>query len=283
MIVVAGGTGRLGSKIVSRLVTAGHPVRVLARGLTGTVPEGAELVRGDVRSSDDVARALEGAEVVVSAVQGFAGPGKVSPRTVDRQGNQRLIAGAARAGADVVLVSVTHASSESPLEIAREKYAAEQCLCEARVGWTVVRSAAFVELWVEILEKTAGRSHRPVVFGRGDRPLWWVSVGDVADVVTGVVLDRSARGSTIDVVGPAGLTLEELAQKVMAAHDWSGSPRHIPPAALLVGSVTVGALVPSIRRQLRAALAMDQLTPETSPSAEGRRSVDDVLAASAAT
>ena len=34
---------------MANLVDAGHPVRVLARGLTGTVPAGAEFVRGDGR------------------------------------------------------------------------------------------------------------------------------------------------------------------------------------------------------------------------------------------
>ena len=282
MIVVAGGTGRLGKALVDRLVGAGRPVRVFARGLSAPPAGVVELIRGDIRSADDVARAVEGADVVVSAVQGFAGPGRVSPRSVDREGNRMLIRESARVGADVVLVSLTHAAPDSPLEMAREKYAAEQALRESGAAWTIVRAAAFTELWIQLLRDTAGRNGRPLVFGRADRPLWWVSVSDVADVVSRTTLDESARGHTIDVVGPEGLTLEELARKVMAAHGWAGSPRRVPPAALRIGSVTAGVLVPSIRRQMLAALAMDRLLPETDHArhdGSGRRTVDQILAA----
>ena len=285
MILVAGGTGRLGSAVVARLLEAGEPVRVLARGLTGTVPDGVELMRGDVRSAEDVERGVQGASVVVSAVQGFAGLGHVTPRSVDRDGNIRLIEAAARVGADVVLVSLTHAAPDSPLEIAREKYAAEQSLRDAGTAWTVVRAAGFAELWIQILEDTARRSHRPLVFGRGETPLWWVSVHDVAAEVERASLDRSMRGQTIDVIGQEGLTLEALARKVMTARGWTGTPRHVPPAALRVASRTVGAVVPTVGRRTRAALAMDRLAPEggaAQAAGSTRRSVDDLLAAAGA-
>lgn len=280
MIVVAGGTGRLGSALVPRLLEAGQEVRVLTRGLTGQVPVGVEHVRADVRSADEVARAVDGADVVVSAVQGFAGPGRVTPRSVDREGNLNLVRAADRAGAAVVLVSLTHAAPDSPLEIAREKYAAERALRDSGAAWTVVRSAAFAELWIQLLEDTAGRARRPLVFGRGDRPMWWVSVDDVAAEVARATLGEATRGRTIDVVGPEGLSLEQLATKVMRARGWPGTPRHVPSAALRAASWTIGAVVPVVGRRTRAALAMDLLSPESAAAASAaaaRRSVDDLL------
>ncbi len=285
MILVAGGTGRLGRAVVPLLVAQGLPVRVFARGLTGECPDGAELVRGDVRRDDDVARAVDGADVVVSAIQGFQGPGRITPRDVDRDGNARLVEAAARHHAEVVLVSVTHAAADSPLEIAREKFAAETALRESGAGWTVVRAAGFAELWIQILEDTAGRSRRPVVFGRGTNPFWWVSVRDVAAVVAQAVVDGSTRGRVMDVVGPEPLSLEELAGRVMQAHGWPGAPRRVPRPLLRSGAVTVGAVAPSVGRRLRAALALDDLGPESAAAvaqASGRRRVDDLLSSARA-
>ena len=284
MIVVAGGTGRLGTALVRRLVLSGHDVRVFSRGLSGKTPEGTDVVHGDIRSEADVQHAVAGADVVVSAVQGVAGPGRVTPRSVDRDGNLCLFRVAEREGVEVVLVSVTHAAPDSPLEIAREKYAAERALRESRTGWTVVRSAAFAELWIQLLQDTAKRSHRPLVFGRGQNPLWWVSVEDVAAEVARVTLDLdgSDRGRTVDVVGPEGLSLGELAHKVMVANGWPGSPRRVSPAALRLGAATIGRVVPAVGRQMRAALAMDSLSPESQVAigaAADRRTVDDLLAA----
>ena len=94
VIVLASGTGRLGSVLTAALTRRGLAVRVLTRDparaahLTGP---GVEVATGDVRDRASLATAVRGARVVVSAVQGFAGSGGVSPTTVDRQGNINLI------------------------------------------------------------------------------------------------------------------------------------------------------------------------------------------------
>ncbi|MDX6327607.1 MAG: hypothetical protein QOK15_3961, partial [Nocardioidaceae bacterium] len=181
MIVVAGGTGRLGQRVVRRLLDRGLAVRVLTRSPTGAagLPAAVELAVGDVRDRTSLRAAMVGARTVVSAVQGVTGTGGDSPASVDRDGNANLVDVAADVGADVVLLSVVGASPVSPMELFAMKYAAEQHLRASGVPATVVRATAFAELWVEISRKTAGRSGRPVVFGRGDNPVNFVCVDDV--------------------------------------------------------------------------------------------------------
>src|SRR4051812_5514102 len=100
MILVAGGTGRLGTLLVARLAANGRDVRVFtrdperARHLEGVA---AEIVRGDVRDRTSIEPALAGVAIVVSAVHGFAGTGRVTPATVDRAGNANLVDAAAEA------------------------------------------------------------------------------------------------------------------------------------------------------------------------------------------
>jgi uncharacterized protein YbjT (DUF2867 family) len=266
MIVVAGGTGRLGKALVPRLLDRGFAVRVLSRGVVvASFPPEVDVVRGDVRSRSDLDRALQGADLVVSAVQGFAGAG-VSPRSVDRDGNVELISAARRTGADVVLMSVTHAAASHPMELNRMKYAAEQALVASGLSATVVRASGFADLWLDIVEQTAGRGHRPLVFGRGDNPIWWVSVDDVAEVTARVIEDPGFRGRTVEVVGPDGVTLRELAALVMESRGWPGRPRRVPRAALRVGAATVGRLKPEIGRRMAASLAMDELPGEDDSS-----------------
>ena len=69
-----------------------------------------------------------GSATVVSAVQGFAGPGGGSPESVDRDGNKHLIDAASAVDADFVLMSVVGAAADSPMELFRMKWAAEQYL-----------------------------------------------------------------------------------------------------------------------------------------------------------
>jgi len=258
MILVAGGSGTLGTLLLRRLVASGQSVRMLTRDPARAADTGGvELVVGDIRVPEDVRRAMTGADTVVSAVQGLAGPGGVSPDSIDRLGNIHLIDAAAEVGADVVLMSVIGASSDSPMELFRMKAAAERHVRESAVAWTVVRSSAFLETWSAILEKTAGRSGRPMVFGRGDNPVNFVSATDVAGVLADAVTDPTQRGQIIEVSGPVDLTLNELAGEVMRAAGRAGAPRHLPRGALKVVAATVGRARPQVGRMVRASLVMD--------------------------
>jgi len=236
-VLIAGGTGRLGTLVVNALAARGVEVRVMTRDpkrgahLAG---ERIEVVTGDVRDPVGTMTAAENVDAVVSAVHGFAGPGGVSPTTVDRDGNTHLIKAAQAAGAELVLMSIVGAAPDSPFELFRMKYAAETSLAASAVPATVVRSTAFLELWIDLLANTAGRSNRPLVFGRGQNPINLVSVRDVAALVE--------RG-----------------------------PRHIPRAALQAMVATVGRLRPELGRQARAALVMDQSDMTFPPGVNGTR------------
>ena len=274
MILVCGGTGLLGSRVANGLVADGQRVRVLSRGLTpARVPldPSVEVVVGDVRQPESLAPALVDVDVVVLAVQGFAGPGGVTPRSVDLEGCLAVVAAAERQGADVVLLSVAGASATSELEIARMKYAVEERLRAGTARWTVVRAAAFAQTWIGVLQQTAGSSRRPLVFGDADNPFRWVDVDDVAALVRRAVLDPSLRGRVLDICGPEALTLEQLARLVMATRGWPGKPRRIPRTGLRAMALATGLVRPDLARQARASLAMDRL-----PASDDHRTREEV-------
>jgi len=244
MILVAGGTGRLGTLVVERLTARGLEVRVLTRkpARAAHLPRLTEVVIGDVRDPADVEAAMAHVDVVVSAVQGFAGPGRVTPDSVDRAGNANLTDAAARAGAEVVLVSVVGASPDSPLHLFRAKHAAEEYLVASGASWTIVRATAFVELWAEIMAK-------PIVLGRGDNPINFVSVADVASVIDRAVTERSQRGEVLEVGGPGNITFNELAAILQQIRGTHSKVHHVPRWMLRTAA--------PFDRRARAAITMD--------------------------
>ena len=269
MILVAGGSGRLGSLVVARLAAGGAAVRVLTRARERAAhlrAPGVEIVEGDVRVAPDVDRAVAGAQVVVSAVHGFVGPGGVSPASVDRDGNRHLVDAAARTGATVILLSVVGASADSPMELFRMKKAAEEHLRASGIPWTIVRATAFLETWIEVIAQTKDRSGRLVVFGRGRNPINFVSVHDVAAVVARVIADPGVRGQTIEIGGPENLTLTALAAAI-AGPGQAMAPRHVPRAALKAMSLLLRPFWPERARQAAAALALDAMDLRFDPSA----------------
>jgi uncharacterized protein YbjT (DUF2867 family) len=259
MILVAGGTGRLGTLVVNGLRRQGIDVRVLTRDpqRAAHLGNGISVVAGDVRDPGSVAAAVDGVDVVVSAVHGFVGPRGISPATIDRDGNANLTDAAKASGAHLVLMSVVGAAPDSPMQLFRMKYAAEQHAIASGVPTAIVRATAFFELWIELLRQTAARSGRPLVFGGGHNPINFVSVVDVAALVERVVLDPSTRGRALEISGPENLTFNQLARAVQEADGCSRQPRHVPTAALRVMAATVGRLKPQLGRQARAAIAMD--------------------------
>ena len=85
VILVAGGSGRLGTLIVRRLAARGLGVRVLTRDRTRTahIEGGAvEVMEGDVRDDSCLGAAMAGVETVVSAIHGFGDVGNVSPASI---------------------------------------------------------------------------------------------------------------------------------------------------------------------------------------------------------
>jgi len=288
VILVAGGSGRLGTLIVRRLAARGLRVRVLTRDRRRTAHFGGdrvEIIEGDVRDGPSVDAALVGVGTVVSAVHGFGDIGNVSPASVDRDGNCNLINGAASANAAVVLMSVVGTSPEHPIELFRMKHSAEEHLRASGAPWTIVRATAFAEFWLDLLDQTAGASGRPVIFGRGANPINFVSVSDVAALVERAVVDPSARGATFEIGGPQNVSFNELAGGLLQTSGRTAPPRHVPRPIVRALAALLGPVRPNRARQLRAALAMDTMDLTFLPTALHRRfpelpvtSLADILA-----
>jgi uncharacterized protein YbjT (DUF2867 family) len=268
MIVVAGGSGLLGRRLVGDLAARGESVRVLVRDTErarGILGDEVEVIAGDVRSRHGLDELVAGAAAVISSVHGFLGGRGAGPIQVDERGNANLIDATAAAGADFVLVSVLGASPDSPLDLFRAKYHAEQRLRRSATPWTIVRPAAYLETWLTILTKTAGRSGRPLIFGSGEAPIRFVSAADVAAVVSRAATDATLRGQVLEIAGEP-LSMTDLARALQAAHGWHGSPRHLPRPVLRIMATAARPISPAFARQNQAAFAMDtgRLTADSS-------------------
>lgn len=260
MILVAGGTGRLGSLLVRSLLERKLEVRVLTRDPARARPLaalGADIMQGDIQHAADVARAVAGADTVVSAMHGFAGPGRVSPESIDRAGNIALINAAASAGASFVLMSVVGATSDSPMELFRAKYDAEEHLRRSGIPYTIVRATSFVETWAMVMLGTAGKESRTaMVFGRGENPINFVSVTDVAALLERAVVEPELRGQALEI-GGENLTFNQFATALQVAAGRPLAVKHIPRAMLRVMGFIMRGPNPMFARQARAAVIMD--------------------------
>jgi uncharacterized protein YbjT (DUF2867 family) len=274
MILLAGGTGRLGTRVVTLLRQREQELRVLTRDRSRAAHlagQRVEIVEGDVRDVAAVRRATAGARTVVSAIQGFAGTKDGSPATIDRDGNRNLIFAAREARVDhFVLVSVKDASPNHPAQLMRMKYAAEQDLKASGLSWTIIRPTAYMETWCEVLGRPLLDKGKTQVFGNARNPINWVSAADVAEFVASAALDPEMRGEVIEVGGPHNLTMSAFVDVFRKEVGSSGNVGHIPLAAMRLMAVAMNLVNPEMGRQIQMGVIMDT-RPQAFDASETRR------------
>jgi uncharacterized protein YbjT (DUF2867 family) len=141
-VVVTGGTGYVGSRLIATLLTRGHRVRALARQTSlGRVPEGATPVVGDALDAESVAAALRSGDTVVHLV-GTPHPNPSKARQfeqIDLVSIRATVTAAKRVGiAQLVYVSVAQPAPimRAYLEV---RAAGERMIKEAGLTATVLR------------------------------------------------------------------------------------------------------------------------------------------------
>ncbi|WP_306231642.1 SDR family oxidoreductase [Agrococcus beijingensis] len=270
MILVVGGSGRLGRLVVEAL-SAQHEVRVLARHATTAAPPlpgRVQLVDGDVRDAAAMTAAAEGASCIVVASHGVESRERDGLESVDVLGARAVAAAATRNGCGIVLVSAVGAAPDAAQPLARTKWAAEQIVRECGAPWTIVRAAAFAQTWAMILTLSAGRSGRPSLIGPGAALHRFVDVRDVAAVVARAATDDALRGRILEVCGPDPLTPSQLAAMVQEANSWHGAPRHLPLALARVIGSGLSLFRPDLGRRLTLGIAMNESQPPDSTEGE---------------
>lgn len=272
MFLIVGARGRLGGAVARSLLAVGKPVRAVSRTpeqLADLRALGAEVVAGDLREVDSLARACQGVDAVLAAAHAFdeAQPGN-SPRTVDDAGNRRLIDAAKAAGArHFVLTSIVGTRADHPIDLFRSKFAAEEYLRAAGLSYTILRPTAFMELWLDIIGEPVVRRGRTTIFGGGNNPINFVSSGDVARFALLALEDPRARGQSIEIGGPENLTLMQLAEMVERVTGHSARKDHIPLPAMRLMRVLSRPIKPGFSRQVATAIMMDTRDMTFDPSA----------------
>ncbi len=275
MILIAGGTGTLGTEVVHLLTARGLEVRILTRDPARAEHERGDLVEivsGDVQDARAVERAVAGTQTVISAIQGFGGIDPAGPQAVDRQGNTNLIRAAKEGETDhFILVSIQGAAPDHPMELFRMKHLAEEELKASGLTWTIIRPTAYMETWATLIGEPLLKSGRTRIFGRGNNPINFVSAHDVARFVELAVVDPAMRGEVVEVGGPENLTMEQFAQTFEAVSGKAGKVSYVPLPMMRLMSVLMRPINPTLARQIHAGVVMDTHDSSFDPSETIRR------------
>jgi uncharacterized protein YbjT (DUF2867 family) len=275
-VLVTGGTGFVGPKIVHALRAEERPVRILARN-----PEkqdrfrawGCEVVQGDMTDADSLERAAQGAEVVVHlvALPPFADP-KAAQRVME-QGTRDLVKAAKGAGAKRFVLMSALGVREDTKDLSaysHAKWDEEQAVKQSGLEHTIFRPS-FVfgrdgGLLPGLLRLTRWSPVTPVPSPRTLQPIW---VDDVASYFARA-LEIGAKGNgTWELGGPDQVTWGELYERLARV---TGKRRLAfqMPGGLLTAGAALGKVVPPLRGAPGAVamLQSDDNVTEIGPAVE---------------
>tara|TARA_R110002167_G_scaffold358364_2_gene574394 strand:+ start:1903 stop:2751 length:849 start_codon:yes stop_codon:yes gene_type:complete len=192
-ILVIGGTGKTGSKVVRRLTHAGHHVRIGSRSASPAF---------DWDNSETWTPALQGIDQVYITYQpDLAVPGALEAietltKTAKRSGVKKL-----------VLLS---GKGE------REAELCEQVVMHSGIDYTIVRASWFNQNFHEsfflapILEGF-------VALPQAEVKIPFVDTDDIADVAVAALLNEEHSGKIYQLTGPRSLTFREAVQEISEA------------------------------------------------------------------
>jgi uncharacterized protein YbjT (DUF2867 family) len=227
-IVVIGGTGLIGSKVVEKLKQKGHEAIAAApnTGVNTITGEGLE-------------EAMTGARVVIDLANSPSFEDKAVLEFFETSGRNLLAAEAAAGVRHHVALSIVGTDRTPDNGYFRAKVAQEKLIKASGIPYTIIRSTQFLEFLGGIAASSAdGNIVRlsPGLF----QP---IAADDVAAIVADVAL-AAPRSGIVEIAGPERAPFDEIVARYLKA---VGDPRKVvsdPEARYFGGRVEEHSLVP---------------------------------------
>lgn len=247
MILVVGGTGFIGPKIIHALRTEDRPVRVLARKLKDAetlANWGCEVVQGDMTDAASLHRAVDGCEAVIDLVALISGKPEEFERVMI-QGTQDLVAAAKKARVTRFILMSALGAGERTKELTpyfHAKWEEEQAVLRSGLDYTIFRPSFVFGAdggSLPIYLRQVRWSPVVTVIGDGKRRLQPIWVEDVASFFAKSLSTPGAVNRTFEIAGPDVVTWDELYERIRRVLGKRRATIHMPYGLVRAGAAVV--------------------------------------------
>ncbi len=237
LVTIFGGSGFVGRHTVSALAKRGWRVRAAVRrpDLAGHLqPMGSvgqiHAVQANLRYPQSVARAIEGADVVINAVGILAPSGRQSFDAVHADGARAVARAAHEAGVKrLVHISAIGAAAASNAQYARTKAAGEHAVLEEFPSAIILRPSIVFGPEDEFFNRFAALARMSPFLpsiGGGKTKFQPVYVGDLAAAAVNCVEGAGKSGTIYELGGPEVFSFRQLLD---LTQEYSGRHRAYVP------------------------------------------------------
>ncbi|WP_437661984.1 SDR family oxidoreductase [Sorangium sp. So ce1182] len=219
-VLVLGGTGLTGRRLVEALLQGGFLVRCAVRDLDAArarLPAAAELVRGDIADRASIEAAVRGCEAVFNCVhtlspQKGAAPGETFVDT-ELRGLENVVAACRIHGVRRVLyVTFLGITPDTPSIWARGRWKAEQMLLGSGLDVTILRPGQIVGRGGFGFDTTLANARRRValILGSGRSRMQNIALDDLVHYLVRSLDEPRTFGRAFDVGGDEAFTTDEM-------------------------------------------------------------------------
>ena len=207
-IVIIGGSGLIGSKLVSRLRQQGHEV------IAASPSSGINTITGE-----GLATALQGTQVVVDVANSPSFEDKAVLEFFETSGRNLLAAEAYAGVKHHIALSVVGTDRLQKSGYFRAKLAQEKLIRQSGIPYTIVHATQFFE-FVGSIAQSGTQGQQVHISPALVQP---IASDDVVTVMAEVSVGQPLN-TTIEVAGPERLRLDELVRKFLTL---SADPREV--------------------------------------------------------
>jgi uncharacterized protein YbjT (DUF2867 family) len=247
MILVTGGTGFVGTKVVHALRAEDRPVRVLARDpkdAETVAAWGCQVAEGDMTDAASLQRAVAGCEAVIDLVAIISGSREDFQRVMI-QGTRDLVAAAKDAGVKRFVLMSALGVGEGSKDLTHyfhAKWDEEQTVQSSGLDYTIFRPS-FVFGGdggsLPIYIRQVRWSPVVTVIGDGKRLLQPIWVDDVAAYFAKSFSLPETVNRTFELAGPDVVTWDELYERIRRVLGKKRRRIHMPYGLVRAGAAVV--------------------------------------------
>jgi uncharacterized protein YbjT (DUF2867 family) len=222
-IAITGGTGFVGRHLARALVSSGHEVVLIARGLDnrgGSVQDlpNTRFFASDLSNVADLTRAFSACGAVAHCAGINREIGNQTYQRVHVEGSRHVVEAARLAGVGkIALLSFLRARPDCGSGYHESKWAAEEIFRNSGLDYTILKAGVIYGRGDHMLDHL---SHALFTFplfatvGFDDKPVRPLAVDDLTRIVTAILVEARLSRQTVAVLGPEKMLLSEAVRRV---------------------------------------------------------------------
>jgi NADH dehydrogenase len=269
VIFIAGGTGFVGSYLISHLIDAGMNLRVLMR--SNCIPSplfkhpGIEKFQGNILDPDTLIDGMAGCTTVINCVGIILETKKQTFQKMHVEAVENLVNAAKASGVEKIIhMSALGTSSKPVSEYFRTKHEGEEVIKNSGLNHTILRPSLIFgkgDKFFPVLKNLVKLPVTPVI-GKGKNRFQPVFVEDLAKCVGTCITNKKTDNRTFEIGGPEVLSFIDMLDVVAAILNKRCFRIHIPVSVVRAFAIVFDIFLsePPISRDQLKMLKVDNVT-----------------------